>query len=147
MISKTRSHLNKNRRVSRRLSYQNILQEGGQMKWETYSKGSREQPIEKILKPLCLDLHLKTPQGKPSIIKLQSFINNDDVNFVKNLQGKKKQMLKKTTSKYLADVDGVFELIKKLQYIKIKIESNDSAIIMNHKAVLKKVEQETQDDG
>ena len=139
MISKTRSHSNKKRRVSRRLFKVNILQEGG-MNWKTYSKGSREEPIEKILKPLCLELGITNSLGQAECDQLQAYIQNDDVNFPKNIQ-KKTGLFKKTSSEYLANLEGVNELIQKLQGIKASIMGKKkSAVISQAPKVVVKVD-------
>jgi hypothetical protein len=141
MISKTRSHLNKKRRVSRRLSKENILQEGG-MNWKTYSKGSREEPIEKILKPLCVELGITNSSGQAECDQLQAYIQNDDVNFPKNIQ-KKTGLFKKTLSAYLSTVQDVNELIEKLKGIKASIMGKKkSAFIPQAPKVVVKVDSE-----
>jgi hypothetical protein len=137
MISKTRSHLNKNRKVSRRLSKETILQEGG-MNWTTYSKGSRKDLIEEQLKPLCRDLAITNSKGEAECDQLQAYIQNDDVNFPKNIQ-KKSGLFKKTISAYLSNVAGVNELIQKLQVIKSALTGKNTSVISNHQEVLKKV--------
>ena len=145
MISKTRSHLNKNRRLSRRLSKQNILQEGG-MNWKTYSKGARRELIEEQLKPLCIELSITNSKGQAECDQLQAFIQNDDVNFPKNIQ-KKTGLFKKTISAYLSNTTGVEDLIEILKKIKSAITTKDTVVMSNHAQVLEKVKEETADDN
>ena len=74
LISRTRT---KRTNKSRRLSRKNLIQEQeGGMNWLTYSKGTKQDPIENKLKPLCVKLNLKNSKNQASINLLKEFIIN-----------------------------------------------------------------------